>query len=118
MHANDLLIDDRADRKTVETVGEYFPELYIVASLAFIIETVDSVDRRTLVIATQKEEILRKLNLVGKEKANCLQRLFASVHIITKEEVVGVRREAPIFEDSQQIRELSMHIAAYLNGSL
>ena len=41
----------------------------------FIVETVNAIDRRTLVVATQEEEVLRVLNLVRQQETNRLQRL-------------------------------------------
>lgn len=51
MHGEDLLVDDGCDWQTVETVRERLPQLDVVPPLTFIIEAVDPVDRRTLVVA-------------------------------------------------------------------
>ena len=40
--------------------------------LTFIIETIDSVNRRALMVPSQQEEILRIFNLVCQEKADAL----------------------------------------------
>lgn len=61
-------------------------------------------------IATKKKEILRIFNFVGQEEANSFQALFPSIHIITKEEVVGVRRESTVLKQSHQICVLTMNI--------
>ena len=63
MHAEDLLVDDRGDREAVEAVGERLPELDVVPALALVVEAVDAVDRRALVVAAQQEEVLRVLDL-------------------------------------------------------
>ncbi len=44
MHAKDFLINNCSNGKTVEAVSESFPELDVVAPLALVIETVDSVN--------------------------------------------------------------------------
>jgi hypothetical protein len=64
MHSEYLLINDRRNRKAVETVGERFPQLDVVSSLALIIEAVDTIDGRTLMVATKDEEVLRIFDLV------------------------------------------------------
>jgi hypothetical protein len=44
MHAENLLINNGSDRETVEAVSESFPKFDIIASLAFIVKTVNSVN--------------------------------------------------------------------------
>lgn len=73
MHSEDLLIDDGSDRQAVEAVCESFPELDVVSSLAFVVEAIDSIDRRAFVVSTKDEEILRVLDLVRQQQADCLQ---------------------------------------------
>ena len=72
VHGKNLLVDDSGDGKAVEAVGKGLPQFDIVATLAFIIETIDAVDRGTLMVTSENEEILRVLNLVGKKKADSL----------------------------------------------
>ncbi len=53
MAAEDLLFDDGGDGQTVEAVGEGLPHLDVVASLAFVVESVNSVDAGAFVIASK-----------------------------------------------------------------
>lgn len=64
MHGEDLLVNDRGNGQAVKAVGESLPQLDVVTSLALIVETVDAVDGRALVVAAQDEEVLRVLDLV------------------------------------------------------
>ena len=66
-------------------------------------------------IATQNEEVLRVLDLVGKEQADGLEGLLATVDVVTQEEVVGLGRKAAIFEQAQEIIVLAVNIAANLS---
>ena len=100
MHGEDLLINDGGNRETVEAVGESLPELDVVSALALIVETVDTVDRGTLVVSTQNEEVLGVLDLVRKEEADGLERLLATVDVVTEEEVVSLRGETAVFEET------------------
>ena len=68
MHANDLLVDDGRDRQAVEAVGEGLPQLDRVPPLALVVEAVDPVDRRALVVAAQQEEVLGVLHLVPRRR--------------------------------------------------
>lgn len=114
VHGEDLLINNGGDGKTVEAIGEGLPQLNIVAALALIIETVDTVDGGTLVVTSQDEEIFGILDLVGKQKADGLERLLASVYVVAKEEVVGLGREATVLKESEKIIILAVNVAANL----
>jgi hypothetical protein len=73
VHSEDLLVDDSGDGKAVKAVGEGFPELDVVATLAFVVEAVDPVDRGTFVVTAENEEVLRVLDLVCKQQADGLE---------------------------------------------
>lgn len=83
VHREDLLIDDRGDGKAVEAISERLPELDVVSAFALIVEAIDTVNRGTLVVTTEDEEVLRVLDLVCEQKANGLERLLSSVDIVT-----------------------------------
>lgn len=65
VHGEDFLVNDGGNGQAVEAVGEGLPQLDVVAALALIVETVNTVDRGTLVVSTQNEEVLGVLDLVG-----------------------------------------------------
>ena len=52
-------------------------------------------------VAAQQEKVLRILDFVAQEKANRFDRLLAAVDIVTKEKIVGLRRESTILKDPQ-----------------
>ena len=110
VHAEDLLVDDGGDGQAVEAVGEGLPQLDVVAALALVIETVDAVDGRALVVASQQEEVLGVLDLVSEQQAHGLEGLLAAVYVVTQEEVVGVGWESTVLEKSQQVVVLAVHI--------
>lgn len=70
MHRENFLVDDCCNRQAVEAIGECLPQLNVIPPLAFIVETIDAVDRCTLVVPSQDEEILRILDLVREKQAN------------------------------------------------
>lgn len=51
MHAEDLIVNDCGGREAVEYIRERFPQLNTVTALAFVVEAVDPVDARTLMIS-------------------------------------------------------------------
>lgn len=65
MHGEDLFVDDGGNRQAVEAVRKSLPQLDVVPALALIVETIDTVDGGTLVVAAQDEEVLGVLDLVG-----------------------------------------------------
>jgi hypothetical protein len=44
VHAEDFLVNESSDGETIETVSESLPQLDIVAALALVVETINSVD--------------------------------------------------------------------------
>ena len=98
MHAEDLVVDQGRNRHAIEDVLELFPDTNGVATLAFIIETIDTVDLAALVVASQEEEVLLKLDFVCEEQDDGLKGVLSSVDIVTEEQIVSFRREAAIFK--------------------
>lgn len=65
-------------------------------------------------VATENEEVLRVLDLVGEEQADGLEGLLATVDVVAQEQVVGLGGEATILKQTQQIVVLAVNIAANL----
>lgn len=61
-------------------------------------------------VSAENEKVLGVFNLVGEEKADGFEGLFAPIDIVTQEEVVGLWREATVFKQSQQIIILAVNI--------
>jgi hypothetical protein len=118
VHGEDLLVDDSGDGKAVEAIGKGLPQLDVVATLALVVKAIDTVDRGALVVTSEDEEVFGVLDLVGEEQADGLKRLLTSVDVITEEEVVGLRREATVLEESEKIVVLSVDITTDLDRSL
>ncbi len=83
----------------------------IYGTLTLIVEAVDAVDGGTLVVSPQQEEVLRVFDLVGQQETDGLQRLLPSVHIVTQEQVVALRRVSSVLEESEQVVVLPVDIA-------
>jgi len=116
--AEDLLVDNRHHRQTVETVRKGLPQLDCIAPLALIVEPIDPIDAGALVVAPQQEEVLRVLDLIGQQQADGLQRLLAPIHIVAQEEIVRFWWIAAVLEETQQIVVLAMDVAADLQRCL
>ncbi len=68
-------------------------------------------------VAAEDEEILWVLDLIREEKANGLQRLLASVDVISEEQIVGFRWESTILEQTEEIIVLTMDVTTNLEMS-
>jgi len=55
------------------------------AERTLVVEAVDAVDGRTLVVATQQEEVLRVLDLVCEQQAHALEAVLAPIHVVPVE---------------------------------
>ncbi len=116
MHGEDLLIDDGSNGQAVEAVGKCLPELDIVSTFAFVVESIDAVDGCAFMVSSEDEEIFGVLDLVGQKQTDGLQGLFSSIDVVTEEEVVGLGREAAVLKQPEQIVVLPMNVAANLSN--
>lgn len=77
----------------------------------FVIKSVNSVDRGTLMVSSQQEKVPRVLYLVCQKKTDCLEWIFPSIYVITQKEVVTVWGKFTVVEKSQQIWVLTVNVA-------
>lgn len=94
MHANDFVVNDGGARQAIEGVTELLPHFDREATTALVVKSVDAINACAFVVSSQEKEILRILNFVGKQKADNFQRLFATVDIVTEEQIVRLRVES------------------------
>ena len=73
MHAKDLVVDEGSDWHAIEDILEFLPDADGVTAFALVVEAIDAVDLAALVIASQEEEVLLELNLVGEEQDDSLK---------------------------------------------
>ena len=62
MHTQNPVIHDGRHRQHVESESKFLPDLNIVPSFALVVESIHSVDRLALVVASQQEKVVRKLD--------------------------------------------------------
>lgn len=114
MHRKDFLVNDCCNGQAVEAIGERLPQFDIISPLAFIVEPIYAVDRCTLVVPTQDEEVLGILDLIREKQADCFKGLFASVDVVPKKEVVCFRWESSVFKEAEKVVILAMNITTDL----
>ena len=86
MHAQYPVIDNSCSRKLVECETELLPNLDIVSTFNFIVETVHSVDLLTFVIASEHKEIFWEFDFIAHHETNCFDTLLSSVDVITNKQ--------------------------------
>jgi hypothetical protein len=91
---------------------EFLPNSDRVAAFALIVKAVNSVDLCAFVVSSEQEEVFLVLDFVGEKENNNFETGFATVDIISQEEVVGFWGESSIFKQTKKIGELSMNISA------
>ena len=65
-------------------------------------------------VAAQDEEVFGVLDLVCQQKADGLEGLLATVDVVTEEEVVGLRWEATVLEETEEVVVLAVNVTADL----
>ena len=58
-------------------------EVMFFQERTFIIETINTIDTRTLVVAPQDEKVFGIFDFVSKQQANCFERLLAAIDIVS-----------------------------------
>ena len=81
-----------------------------------VVEAVDAVDRRALVVAAQHEEVLRVAHLVAQQQDDHLDALLPSIDVIAEEKVVGLRRVPAKLEEAQQVGVLPGDAAGHVRA--
>lgn len=61
-------------------------------------------------VAPEQEKVLWVFDLVGQQKADGFQGLFPSVHVVSQEKVIGLRRETAILKQPQEICVLAVDV--------
>ena len=76
-------MDKCCDWEPIETKSELFPNLQIVFTFAFIIESIRAVNRAALMISSEQKESRGKLNFVGQQKTDRFNALLSPINIVT-----------------------------------
>ena len=114
--AQNFVVDNGRAWQTIEDVREGLPELDRVSSLALVIESVNPVDRGTLVIAANAEKVFRILDLVGQNQDGTLDGLLPAIDIVAQKQVIRVGRKSPVLENPKHIVVLSVNVSNNLDG--
>lgn len=67
-------------------------------------------------VASENEEVLWVLDLVGQEEADGFQTLLSTIYVVAKEQIVGGGRETAVLEETKEVIVLTVDIA-YVGGA-
>ena len=111
MHAENSILNHGTNRQVVEDLSEGLPKSQGIDSFTLIIKPINSINRRTFMITSKQEEILRIFDFIAKQKDYSLETLLASVNIVSQEEIISGLWSSIQLEQLNQIIELSMNIS-------
>ena len=113
MDAEDAIVDDGGEREVIEDVSAVSPNIErAVLPQAFIVKSVDLGDLPALVVSPDQRDQVGIADFIGEEQQKGLDAVEAPVHEIAQEKVADARNVAAVFEEFEQIIELSMDVAA------
>mmetsp|Transcript_5553 Transcript_5553/g.8405 ORF Transcript_5553/g.8405 Transcript_5553/m.8405 type:complete len:254 (+) Transcript_5553:335-1096(+) len=118
MHAKNLLINNCGNGEAIKTISERLPKLNIVPPLTLVVKPINTIDGGTLMVPPQNEEVVRIFDFVRQQKTDGFETVLPSVHIISEEKVVGIRREVAILKETEEVIILTMDIPANFDRSL
>lgn len=113
METEDVTLDYCSKRQVVEQGSEGLPHVCVsVLSQALVIETVYLGDLLAFVVASEDCDSVWVSDLEDDQESHCFDRVVATVHIVTHEEVVVVGQLTSNFEKFLQVVELAVNISA------
>lgn len=87
-----LIINQSCERQIIKEIGEEFPNVRIaILPQALVVETIDLSDLSTFMISTEDRHSISVTDLEGHQERDGLDRVITSIHVISHEEVIGVR---------------------------
>lgn len=100
MEAEDLALDHGSEGKVVKQLSELLPHIGIaVFPQALVVEAIairirqDSLhlgDLSALMVSSQDGESVSIPDLEGNQQGHCLNRVVASIHVVSHEQIVGL----------------------------
>lgn len=113
MEAEHFILYNSSKRQVIKEVGKILPDIWVpVFSKALIIESIDLGDLSTLMVSSKNGNSISESNLEQYKKSYRLERIIASINIVSHKQVVGVRRKPSNSEEFHEIVILSMDVSA------
>ena len=116
MDTEDLAFDHSSNSEVVEDLCAILPWICIsIFSNSLIIETIHGSDLSSLMVSSKQGNMRWVLKLEAEQELECLNRVEASIHKVTHEDVPCFWDLSTFVEKFQEIMELSMDISTDSN---
>lgn len=117
VEAEDVTLDDRSQRQVVKQLREVLPHVGVaILAQALVIEAVHLRDLLGLVVTAQNGDTVRVAHLHAHEKRHGLDRVVATIDVVTHEQVVVVGQLTADFEQLHEVPELAVDVTANGHG--
>lgn len=111
MQTENLWSNYCSQRKVVEQLSELLPNFSIsILPQAFIIEPVNLRDLSALMITSKDGQSLWISDFQSDKQSDSLNRIIASINVISHEQVIGIRGLSSNLEKFTQVVELTMNV--------
>ena len=115
MEAEQKVVHQRAKGHVVKQIGQHRPHFgRLILSQALLIKTVYLCRLSTLVVSTQKGDVIRVTKLQQNHQKDCLQAIVPTVHKVSQKQIVDIGTIPTHFKEFDQIVELTVNISANL----
>ena len=116
MQAEDLVLDNSSQRKEVKQIGVIFPDIGVsVLPQTLIVEPIHLSNLPRLVVSSQDRDPILESHLQRNQQSHSLNRVVASVHVVTHKEIIRVWGPPSNLEELHEIMELPVDISAHSN---
>jgi hypothetical protein len=88
MHAKNFSFYDCSNRHIIKAVRKSFPKSNRMSSFALFVKSIDPIDTIRFMITSKNKEIERIFDFVSEKETYCFKVLFASVNVVSHEEVI------------------------------
>jgi hypothetical protein len=113
VNTEDPFVNGSAERKLVEDVAEDLPNFDVVATLALVVEAVNSGNGGALMVTTEKEKVVGIIAFVDEEQRHDFQGILTTVYVVAQEEVIRRWRESSKLKQTQEIVILTMYVSTH-----
>jgi hypothetical protein len=91
MQTENLIFNDSSQGQVVEEVSQEFPNICVaILSHALVVKAINLGDLARFMVTSQNADSVSVANFEANEQRHSLNRVVASVHVVTHKQVVGV----------------------------
>ena len=113
MDAEDFTFNNCTNSQVIEYFGAILPWVSIsIFADGLIVEAVNRCDLSCLVITTEKSDVTWPFQLEAEKQLECFNRVVATINKVAHEDIASIRNLSSLFEELEQVVELTMDVSA------